>query len=296
MLRNISTQTKIMLNKTGFKASFTIVMVFCMAEVVMNSFGVKYMRGLDDGFVGNDPSSVITTFEAFMLCEPSNMLSFIRLLFPFLCALPFSFSLLTDKLTNTDVLFCAYGGKGRYVVSKAAATFIGSFVIFFVPLLIQLGLNYMIFDSSMGADIFNPNWNFSGWGVMRATDYPCAPFGNILARSPFLFSLMYCGMFSLMSGVFGVFALACSVFCRRNKVMSFAAGFLVLNILQYADDYAMNGDIDEKYTVLDPFSYITFYYHGGAYGLNYKLFYIFLGILLVISALILAISARTDYI
>lgn len=134
---------------------------------------------------GNDPSSVITSFEAFILCVPSGLLSYLELLFPFLCALPFSFSILTDKAANTDTLLCAYCGKRRYIISKITAAFIGSFLIFFVPLMINGCLNYLIFDNSMGANLFNPNWRFNGFGVMRATDYPNAPFENCWRLRPF---------------------------------------------------------------------------------------------------------------
>ena len=160
---------------------FSAMMMICLLEVVFSSYGVTALRMEGDGFPGNDPSSVITSFEAFILCVPSGLLSYLELLFPFLCALPFSFSILTDKAANTDTLLCAYCGKRRYIISKITAAFIGSFLIFFVPLMINGCLNYLIFDNSMGANLFNPNWRFNGFGVMRATDYPNAPFGELLA-------------------------------------------------------------------------------------------------------------------
>jgi hypothetical protein len=162
--------------------------------------------------------------------------------------------------------------------------------------MIELALDYLIFDNSMGANIFNPNWNFTGWGVMRATDYANYPFGDILARSPLAFSIMYSAMFSLMSGVFGFFALACSVFFRGKKSLSFIPGFVILNVLVYAEDYAMNGDIDTKYTELDPFRYVSYYYTNGYYGLNYGLFFASLLLLVIIGAVILTVSVKTDYI
>lgn len=176
MIKSILTQTKIMLNKKGFMFGFSAMMMICLLEVVFSSYGVTALRMEGDGFPGNDPSSVITSFEAFILCVPSGLLSYLELLFPFLCALPFSFSILTDKAANTDTLLCAYCGKQRYIISKITAAFIGSFLIFFVPLMINSCLNYLIFDNSMGANLFNPNWRFNGFGVMRATDYPNAPF------------------------------------------------------------------------------------------------------------------------
>ena len=136
MIKSILTQTKIMLNKKGFMFGFSAMMMICLLEVVFSSYGVTALRMEGDGFPGNDPSSVITSFEAFILCVPSGLLSYLELLFPFLCALPFSFSILTDKAANTDTLLCAYCGKRRYIISKITAAFIGSFLIFFVPLMI----------------------------------------------------------------------------------------------------------------------------------------------------------------
>ena len=296
MFRSILTQLRVMLNKRGFQVSFSAVMVICLGEVILNCYGFKGMRGWDDGFVGNDPSSAITTFEAFILCQSSNLLDLLELLFPFLCLLPFSFSLLTDKTTNTDVLFCAYEGKRRYVISKIIAVFVGSFIIFMIPLCIEILVNYIIFDNSMGANIFDPNWRFTGWGVGRVTDYPGAPFGDILAMSPLLFSLLYAFFFSVMGGVFGVFGLACSVFCRKNKALAFAGGFVIFNILQFLEDYSMNGDVEQKYTALDPFRYTTFYYFSGYIVLDYALFFGFLAAILAISCIILFISSKLEMI
>ena len=104
MIKSILTQTKIMLNKKGFMFGFSAMMMICLLEVVFSSYGVTALRMEGDGFPGNDPSSVITSFEAFILCVPSGLLSYLELLFPFLCALPFSFSILTDKAANTDTL------------------------------------------------------------------------------------------------------------------------------------------------------------------------------------------------
>jgi len=297
MLKAATTQIKIMVNKKGFRISFTLVVLICMAELIFNCFGVTYYRGLDDGFAHNDKSSVMSSFEAFILCDPSSLLGYVKLLFPFLCALPFSFSILTDKLTSSDTLYCAYAGKKRYVFSKIIAVFFGSFIIFFVPFLCELALNYLIFDNSIGADIFNPNWNFTGKAVLRSTDYPSLAFANLLAFSPFLYSLLYAFLFSLMSGVFGVFALATSVFCRRNKAMTFISGFVLLNVLQFVEDYNMNDtNWDKKYTAMYPFDYVTYYYRSGRFGLNYPLFFAFLAVILAISITVLLVSAKKDII
>ena len=263
MIKSILTQTKIMLNKKGFMFGFSAMMMICLLEVVFSSYGVTALRMEGDGFPGNDPSSVITSFEAFILCVPSGLLSYLELLFPFLCALPFSFSILTDKAANTDTLLCAYCGKRRYIISKITAAFIGSFLIFFVPLMINGCLN---------------------------------PFGELLAAAPFLYSMLHAFMFSLMSGVFGVLALACSVFCRRNKVLTFGVGFLIINIMQFLENYSMNDDIDKKYTALDPFKYVTYYYCDGRSGVNYLAFFIAMGAVIVVSSALLLFCGRKDYI
>ena len=296
MIRCILTQTKIMLCKKGFKFGFTATMIICLAEVLINAYGVTAFRMEGDGFPGNDPSSVISSFEAFILCIPSGLLGYLELLFPFLGALPFSFSLLTDKAANTDTLLCAKCGKRRYIISKTAAAFIGSFLIFFIPLMINDLLNYIVFDNSMGADLFDPNWRFKGFGVMRKTDFPDAPFGKLLAASPFLYSALHALLFSLMSGVFGVLALASSVFCRRNKVLAFGAGFMILNIMRFLENYSLNNDIDKKYTALDPFKYVTYYYCDGRTGMNYGAFFITMGAVVIISSALLIFCGRNDHI
>ena len=271
MIKSILTQTKIMLNKKGFMFGFSAMMMICLLEVVFSSYGVTALRMEGDGFPGNDPSSVITSFEAFILCVPSGLLSYLELLFPFLCALPFSFSILTDKAANTDTLLCAYCGKRRYIISKITAAFIGSFLIFFVPLMINGCLNYLIFDNSMGANLFNPNWRFNGFGVMRATDYPNAPFGELLAAAPFLYSMLH-------------------------ALLTFGVGFLIINIMQFLENYSMNDDIDKKYTALDPFKYVTYYYCDGRSGVNYLAFFIAMGAVIVVSSALLLFCGRKDYI
>jgi hypothetical protein len=99
-----------------------------------------------------------------------------------------------------------------------------------------------------------------------------------------------------MSGVFGVLALACSVFCRRNKVLTFGVGFLIINIMQFLENYSMNDDIDKKYTALDPFKYVTYYYCDGRSGVNYLAFFIAMGAVIVVSSALLLFCGRKDYI
>ena len=157
-------------------------------------------------------------------------------------------------------------------------------------------LNYIIFDNSMGANLFNPNWRFNGFGVMRATDYPNAPFGELLAASPFMYSALHALLFSLMSGVFGVLALASSVFCRRNKVLAFGAGFLILDILRFLENYSLNDEPGKKYTALDLFKYVTYYYCDGRTGMNYGAFFITMGAVVIISSALLIFCGRNDHI
>ena len=182
--------------------------------------------------------------------------------------------ILTDKAANTDTLLCAYCGKRRYIILKITAAFIGSFLIFFVPLMINGCLNYLIFDNSMGANLFNPNWRFNGFGVMRATDYPNAPFGELLVCALFLYSMLHAFMFSLMLGsVRG----ACSCLfgvLQKEQSADLRGRILIINIMQFLENYSMNDDIDKKYTALYSFKYVTYHYCDGRSGVNYLAFFI----------------------
>ncbi|MBR1751439.1 MAG: hypothetical protein IJ740_11280 [Ruminococcus sp.] len=62
MIKNILIQTKIMLNKKGFMFGFTAMMIIYLGEVLISAYGIIVFRMEGDGFPGNDPLSVISSF------------------------------------------------------------------------------------------------------------------------------------------------------------------------------------------------------------------------------------------
>jgi len=66
-------------------------------------------------------------------------------MFPFVVILPFSFSYFEDKETQTYNFYVSRMGKKNYILSKAIVSFCGSFLIIFIPFLLNMLLNHITY-------------------------------------------------------------------------------------------------------------------------------------------------------
>ena len=98
-------------------------------------------------------------------------------LYPVIVVCPAGFTLISEKNRKTDTLLIARMGSKKYYVSKVAASFIVTSLVFVIPPLIELVLNCISFPTAATGDFinlnqYNPRYVFCNqhlvfWRVLR---------------------------------------------------------------------------------------------------------------------------------
>lgn len=207
-IRTLRARLALMIKQNGFIASMTLMLVFSAASFVYNAAG----------FRGSDISAIVDGYHLLATVPESHYRGFFEMLFPFLAIMPFCFSYMTDRDRNNICAYAVRGGRTNYYLSSAATAFAGSFIIIFVPLLIDLLLNVTIFPLNSMLDHTNsPTFSIAHINEVW-THYIGA---SLFVSHPFLHCLLWVLIPSLFSGIVGVFVYSLSFFVKRFKILLF---------------------------------------------------------------------------
>jgi hypothetical protein len=242
------------------------------------NFDISCMQAADRSFLNKTAETAGT----------SNTLTF---MFPFLCVLPFSFSLFVDRSTRISDIVISRCGKRRYYFSKAAAAFTGGFLIFFIPIAVSTVLTNSFYSHSV-IDLFDPNFS-----TLTAGDKEFLTMRDlmleILLFSPVLAELLAAFLLSVYAGACAVFALALSCAVRRFAVLIFVPVFLLTKLFELAQSMII-ADHGYTYFHIDPMKYTVISSDNPFYGRPYWLFAAEIAVILALSAAVLFTASRRD--
>ena len=204
-------QLIVSLRKKNFLVSFLIMLILCFGYYLFIwSLAMKQ----------TDKSHICSAQSAVILCGDGNapMVWIVEMLFPFLALLPNSFSYLNDKQLRMDNIYISRAGKMQYYFSKVVVCFIATFLVFFVPCLMNLIQAYITFPTNgtllSGLDI---STTAHDWYILKSSDVNLdrnegnvAPLLSLLLNHPFVYDLIYTIVFSAYAGLIGVLGLSLS--------------------------------------------------------------------------------------
>lgn len=226
-MRMLKSRLSLMLKQNGFLVSMTLMLAFSIASF---AYDANHYRG-------SDISEIVNGYQLLATTPFSHFRGYFEMLFPFLAVMPFCFSYLTDRSRNNICIISVRGGSGHtgrryYYLSGILTVFIGSFLIIFIPMLINLLLNAATFPlNSMLDHSKQPTYepmHFSVWKSYIAS--------GLFYTHPLLHCLLWTVIPALFSGVVGVFVYSLSFLIKRFKLLLFLPFYAIHYVLSTRGD------------------------------------------------------------
>lgn len=268
MIASLRFQFKIMVFKKGFKISFTLMMLLSIGCILYYSI-VN---------LGNDISNVISPRYAYMFYN-NQYSSILMLLIPIISMLPFSSSFFVDSKLNYNNIIISKIGIWRYYISKGICCMIGSFLIFFIPLIINILLNQLVFPESGMSSTYETFFSLFKTQYSSNEGYRNAsiPMLNLYITHPQLYNLLFAFLISLFSSICSLLSYSLTFFMKKYPYLS-SIPMIIIMFLGYKHQlYSQSGYIPiGKYINLSLSDYFI------VNSLNGKYYYILFGFLILI--------------
>lgn len=271
---SIKTQFHLMLSKRNFWIAFFLMLFYSLGTYLYYVFHYRNM----------ELSTIHTAGALFIGSNQCIFDNYFRILFPFIVALPFSFSFFDDRQIQCDNFFVTRTNRKQYLFSKAIVNFLGGFFVIFIPFIINLLLNYFTFPDNentfYGVKFFG---SFHNNMLVNGTDTIILPFFRLYLDKLWLYNIFYAIFIALFAGILSLFAFATSFFFKKVKALIFIPVYAVFYITLFIDRYVG--------TDFDLFNYVMI---NLSTTRNYCLFFIFVLLLLLYSIAMLQIQSKQD--
>lgn len=263
----------------GVKVTFLGVLALCLYNTCKVAFSYN----------GVDVLTLPASAEIFILRIDTPANSILSMLYVFLIVFPFGFVNSTEKRLHRNLTTQVRTSVPKYYSIHLLCSFITTFVCFFVPFVLSLLLNMVIFPSdgiplsSESFYTFNEGASITGDNVFQNSVSKGEPFVGLYINHPQLYNLLYAFFFSAFSGICGVFVNALSNFVRGWNVFLLVPIYALTWIQKKLDTVFSSGSTDSLYfnCCMTDYLMIRSFYGKSA------LYIIILTLVLLISSLIL---------
>ena len=183
-----------------------------------------------------DAAHIAAPQSAFILSQDSGQLIpvYLEMLFPFLALLPFSFSYLNDRKLGISDIYISNSGIRKYYVTKQLVCFSVTFIVFFIPFLINLIQVYLTFPADGSYVSEMSMWETAYDHLLMTSEADngsvlCTLFLRLLRHHPFLYDLIYTAFYSAYAGLVGMFSLSVSYFLKPKLQLLLFLPYLLLS-------------------------------------------------------------------
>lgn len=234
-IQHLSSRMKKMFNGLGFKVTFIVVLLFCL----LNTVTYVYTDSKQDSLYE------IQASEALLINEHSPFSYDFRMVTIFLLTLPFAFSYFRDyRLNIKPVLQTKYGVKQYYIVNLLTC-FLGTFLAFFVPLIIEVVINELIFNlngtSGTGMSLYSYNHSatLTGKNAGEVVYNPGLPLLRLYLNYPELYNVVYITLFSGFVSLMATFVYSISYWVKKYAMILLLPIFLIYTIQEKFTAYSV---------------------------------------------------------
>jgi len=216
----IKLQLKKLFYQKEFYFSFFLMLMISIASFVLNCFR----------YFGEDMSNLISYNQLAIVSDSNSLSQILRYMIPLTAALPFAGSYFYEKKNNIlPVVLTRTKNNKQYYYSTLFIVFLASFIVIFVPMLINLLLNAMTFPAEC---IRNTNWQtYEDYYYLKAHGEYIL-FSNTYVNHPLLYNLIFLSELSVFSGIIGVFTYNMSFYIKKNQYLVFALFFIISNVIE----------------------------------------------------------------
>ena len=218
-------QTRFMLKQKTALITFYILLAMVLANFMGN---VLAFQGTDIIAMYHPMKLLLLSYNRINWNADNTML--LVQLYPLLVAVPAGLSLARERQIGQDVLMASRMGNLPYRVSKLAAAFLTTMIVFTLPFLVELALNILSLPLNAQGDLSNLNI-FSAEYISGVQNYP---FRKLYLFSPYLYAILGTISFGLLSGLVAAATVALSSIVKV-KVRTFL--ILPVFLFLYASVY-----------------------------------------------------------
>ncbi|WP_039222638.1 hypothetical protein [Clostridium novyi] len=238
MYNMLKLELKNCLRRKEFKIIFTIIMAGVLMHFI-NEWHELLIKDLTNVLGGYDHTVLQSVF-------PNPLLISIGSLMPLTCSLIYSDSYYTDIKNGIYKNIVTRTNRFNYVLSKIIITFTVSFLIIFIPLIIDQILCYMCFP-------FRGHMNYFGDPsyIYINTIYPDVQLHYMSIFHPYINNFIYILINSLFGGLLALLSLSISFVIKKNKYIIVLSSFIIFEIYKFISEilpdiieYLFNKSID----------------------------------------------------
>lgn len=272
LYKAIKMQFILMINKRNFIIVFFIMMFYSLGIYLTN----VYLN------INKDITTIYSADALFIGVTDSNYFHYFRELFPFLVVFPFAFSYIEDVNVKIYPFLISRMSSKMYYISKLITSFLGGFLIIFIPFLINqflLLITFKINGYTYFGSIYDMNYckNLLGTNVIPEVKNVGLPFLRLYIFNPIIYNFLFTIILSVFSGIMSMFSLVCSYWSKKYKILLFFSLYFIFFFFRTINNILEQYDIYLNTTLLD---YVSV---NSNYGKNYFLFILFCSLILVIS-------------
>lgn len=214
---------------------------------------------------------------------------YLKVLFPFLITLPFGFCYLDEKKAGVNLYLQTRGNRKGYYYGQLLACFIGAALVFFVPFLINVILNGILFPITGNSYIatryaYDWNWSAAIMGVGTGNGWFLK---SVAIAHPQIYNFIYVCIIAITAGIMGMLVYAISILVQRNRIIVLVINFLLFQV------YHVLGNLSEKTIELDKFivnlDFVGYMCNGFfAEGRKYSIYFVFLVMEVLVSVIVVS--------
>lgn len=184
--------------------------------------------------------------------------------FPILIILPYGLSFVTEKSIGVNIYLQSRSDRTSYYYAQMLTCFIGMTVIIFIPSMLNILLDAIIFPIN-GNDYISTYHAYDDNWVNTILDSGCSklsPSSGYLWKSlavnhPMAYNVFYSVWTSLMAGIMSAASYALSVWMNERAIRLMIANYLIFSICKTMNNIAEESDAIPFFINFDPAAYLA---------------------------------------
>lgn len=225
----IHTEIKQLLFCRGALFTFALLMLLMLSNFCTN---VIASFGKDAAEMYHPMKMLTTSYNQYM--GRGQFFSLYTLFFPIIVSFPAGLSVARDRRTGADEVIISRIGRKRYIRNRFTAVFIVTVIVFTLPFLIEILLNYISFPLYATRDYYQ--FGMYNREMLKITNQYFLK--EIYYFSPYLYALLWTLVWGVFAGILACFT--CAVSCHikfRYSVFYIIPVFLLLFFTTFMHDY-----------------------------------------------------------
>lgn len=282
---------KLLKNQLLYIILFIIILII-IANAVMGSIQYHNDYDLYKRLYSEFPDaiSMVSSHQYWMGLSDSFFSSFFYFIFPLLIGIPIVDSIFREKVSGNVEHILTKESRFRYYCRKFIFTYISGVILFALPLLIGILISNLVsgqWNFSAYTDVYKKMINGTASFADNVFDgQKKEMFSGLLAKSPYLYIVIYYLIASLYAGMYACFGLAISLFSKNRYIIILSPLILYLGFWLLC---SLVGKVS-----IDPFNFLD--PRQPVNNLSYSSFYInfIVGMLTIVFIYIVGVKKNSD--